>query len=190
MKSNQRIAVTKRMLQEGLLRLLEEKDIDHINVSELCDESGINRATFYRHYQMPKDVLTELLRNMVDDMQLLNVPDPHKKDAMKDLVHLCNYCHDHSKHLKILFDCHLEEGFTEMLKEFLHEHADEFKQARQAYHVDEEELILASHFYAGGIYYIIRRWITEYSDKTPEQVAKLIYRIISADTDSYESNTL
>ena len=46
MKENQRIAVTKRMLQEGLLRLLRTQPIDKIKVTELCEESGINRATF------------------------------------------------------------------------------------------------------------------------------------------------
>lgn len=50
MKDDQRVTLTKRLLQEGLLRLLETKEIDKINVTELCRESGINRATFYRHY--------------------------------------------------------------------------------------------------------------------------------------------
>ena len=36
MKDDQRVALTKRLLQEGLFRLLERKDIDSIHVSELC----------------------------------------------------------------------------------------------------------------------------------------------------------
>lgn len=39
-KENQRVIISKRMLKEGLLRLLEKKNIDKINVSELCQESG------------------------------------------------------------------------------------------------------------------------------------------------------
>ena len=50
MKGNQRIALTKRLLQEGLIRLLEKKPLDKNSVTELCGESGINQATFYRHY--------------------------------------------------------------------------------------------------------------------------------------------
>ena len=49
-KENQRIALTKKLLQEGLLRLLETKTLDKISVTVLCRESGINRATFYNHY--------------------------------------------------------------------------------------------------------------------------------------------
>ena len=55
LKENQRMVVTKRMLKEWLLRPL-----DNIHVNELCRESGINRATFYRHYETPQDVLVSL----------------------------------------------------------------------------------------------------------------------------------
>lgn len=69
MKDDQRVALTKRLLQEGLLRLLEEKDIDSIHVSELCAESGINRATFYRHYNEPRDILRNMRQNLIRDVQ-------------------------------------------------------------------------------------------------------------------------
>ena len=38
MKENQRITVTRRMLQEGLLRLLQGQSIDTIQVTALCAE--------------------------------------------------------------------------------------------------------------------------------------------------------
>ena len=50
MKDDQRTALTKRLLREGLLRLLSKTDLNKISVTQLCIESGINRATFYRHY--------------------------------------------------------------------------------------------------------------------------------------------
>ena len=36
MKENQRVTITKRMLREGLLRLLEEKPIDKISCTCIC----------------------------------------------------------------------------------------------------------------------------------------------------------
>ena len=47
---NQRIKLTKRLLKESLLKLLTEKNIKKISVSELCQTAGINRSTFYNHY--------------------------------------------------------------------------------------------------------------------------------------------
>ena len=78
-KENQRIALTKKLLQEGLLRLLETKTLDKISVTELCKESGINRATFYNHYTSPfdllnsvEDKLAENLRGIVGDPKTAN----------------------------------------------------------------------------------------------------------------------
>ena len=59
-RENQRIMLTKRLLKESLLRLLERKELDKISITELCREAGINRATFYRHYEIPRDILNEL----------------------------------------------------------------------------------------------------------------------------------
>ena len=37
-------------IRETFLRMLETKDAESISVSELAKEAGINRSTFYRHY--------------------------------------------------------------------------------------------------------------------------------------------
>lgn len=59
-EGNQRVAVTKRMVKEGLVRLLQKKPLEKINITELCQEAGINRTTFYRYYELPRDILTEM----------------------------------------------------------------------------------------------------------------------------------
>ena len=68
MKENQRVAVTKRMLKEGLLCLLRDREMKNIRITELCVESGVNRATFYRHYETVEDVLYELERDIARQM--------------------------------------------------------------------------------------------------------------------------
>ena len=67
-RENQRIALSKRLLKEGLLRILAGKRLEDVNVSALCRESGINRATFYRHYTCPRDVLVDLERDMMQEL--------------------------------------------------------------------------------------------------------------------------
>ena len=66
---NQRVVITKRMLKESLLRILKEKDLDTINVAELCREAGVNRATFYRHYAIPRDVLMEMQQDLFRELR-------------------------------------------------------------------------------------------------------------------------
>lgn len=44
-------------MDEALLALLEKKEFAYITIRELCAAAGVNRSTFYLHYQN----MTELL---------------------------------------------------------------------------------------------------------------------------------
>ena len=37
-------------MDKALVTLLEKKDFEYITVKEICDTAGVNRSTFYLHY--------------------------------------------------------------------------------------------------------------------------------------------
>ena len=49
------------LFDEALLYLLEKKDIEYITVSEICTKAGVNRSTFYVHYESINDLIEETL---------------------------------------------------------------------------------------------------------------------------------
>ena len=53
--------MTKGMIQDALLELLQSTPYEKITVTALCKQSEITRATFYLHYNNIDDVLEELL---------------------------------------------------------------------------------------------------------------------------------
>lgn len=57
---DRRILRTKKLLREAFTRLLQTKPLEKISVKELCDLAGINRSTFYLHYQDLRDLYTRL----------------------------------------------------------------------------------------------------------------------------------
>ena len=42
---------TKEDIKEALIQLLSEQKFENISISKLCERSGINRGTFYLHYE-------------------------------------------------------------------------------------------------------------------------------------------
>lgn len=46
-------------MDEALAALLEKKDFEYITVKEICDAAGVNRSTFYLHYENTRDLLDE-----------------------------------------------------------------------------------------------------------------------------------
>lgn len=179
MKDNQRVAVTKRMLQEGLVRLLKDKPLDKIKVIELCQESGINRATFYRHYGIPADVLDEMRRSVLLEIKALIHREGSDEKLQKQLEIVCQYCYDHADVMKILFANKTDEGFTQMLNEMYQDRLQEIQKLQQEYHIEPVDMKLASYYYAGGFFIILRQWLTENIQKTPSEIAALIFHFIS-----------
>lgn len=64
---------TAAKMDEALLRLLEQKEFAFLTVKELCAAAGVNRSTFYLHYETLADLLNEtvehLNRQFLDYMQ-------------------------------------------------------------------------------------------------------------------------
>lgn len=46
-------------MDEAFLALLEKKDFAYITVKEICAAAGVNRSTFYLHYETINDLLEE-----------------------------------------------------------------------------------------------------------------------------------
>ncbi len=63
---------TAQKMDEALLSLLQKKDFEYITVKEICAAAGVNRSTFYLHYETVGDLLDESLsymnRRFVDHM--------------------------------------------------------------------------------------------------------------------------
>ena len=53
-------------MDRALIALLETKDFAYITVSEICKTAGVNRSTFYLHYETVGDLLEETTRYVLD----------------------------------------------------------------------------------------------------------------------------
>lgn len=58
-QSGARFNNTAIKMNNALFRLLEEKDFRNITVTEICQKAGVNRSTFYAHYDNLMDLLEE-----------------------------------------------------------------------------------------------------------------------------------
>lgn len=53
-------------MDEALITLLEKKEFPYITIKEICDAAGVNRSTFYLHYENTADLLRETTRYIID----------------------------------------------------------------------------------------------------------------------------
>lgn len=63
-KSESKYFNTAKKMDEAFLQLLEKKDFSYITVKEICEKAGVNRSTFYLHYETLEDLLSESVEYM------------------------------------------------------------------------------------------------------------------------------
>lgn len=63
-KSESRYFNTALWMDQAFLKLLEQKDMEYITVKEICEAAGVNRSTFYLHYETIGELLAESVQYM------------------------------------------------------------------------------------------------------------------------------
>ena len=179
MKEDQRITLTKRLLCEGLLRLIEKKELDKISVTELCAESGINRATFYRHYFLPRDILFEMQLNFISDLHERFGKNSRGKDAKLYLSELCTHLYTHADKIKLFVNHNTEDEFISLMTRLVEAFLTQMKSEHGISDIDDSSLSLISTYIAGGGYFMLRRWIVDEIEKSPAEMAELIFKVVN-----------
>ncbi len=65
-KTDRRTLYTRQVIKDALLELLDKNPYDKINVTALCKQAEITRATFYLHYADLNEVLDEVIAEALD----------------------------------------------------------------------------------------------------------------------------
>lgn len=66
-KSESKYFATAVRMDEAFLELIEKKDFAYITVKEICEKAGVNRSTFYLHYETVGDLLAESAQHIIDE---------------------------------------------------------------------------------------------------------------------------
>lgn len=92
MADNRRVRMTKKLMKDALLELLEQHPLNKITVTDVCQSADVNRSTFYAYYE---DV--EALMLDIENDVLAQLPgSPERPDIYSDEKFL--------RTLKVFFD--------------------------------------------------------------------------------------
>lgn len=65
-RSESKYFATAARMDEAFLELIGKKDFAYITVKEICEKAGVNRSTFYLHYETVGDLLEESAQHIID----------------------------------------------------------------------------------------------------------------------------
>ena len=68
---NRRVQMTKKMLKDALLELLENKPLENISVTDVCNHADVNRSTFYAYYVGTWQLMAEIENDILNNLPVL-----------------------------------------------------------------------------------------------------------------------
>lgn len=73
-------------ITDAILKLLRDKSIGNISISELCDFAGIGRATFYRNFESKEDILRAYINKIFKEWT--DEADKKESRPLNELIYL------------------------------------------------------------------------------------------------------
>ncbi len=183
---------TAALMDESLLSLLEKKDFEYISVKELCKKAGVNRSTFYLHYETMDDLLNETIElieerfyssfdnEKLDVKKVISDGDREKMFLLNPeyLQKYLNFVRENKKVFKLSFSRPALFRSNEYLDSIMNKF---FKPFMDYLNVEEIAKPFIANFYIQGIMSIIKKWVKDDCLMSNEEVYKVIAYCASLD---------
>ncbi len=110
MKTDARVRYTKKAVQESFFILLKDNPINKITVKKICELAEINRATFYKYYNDPYDLLKQIELEHIKAMEKL-IEDADNKNITETLIIIITAIKENSQWYSILISENGDSNF-------------------------------------------------------------------------------
>ena len=171
---DRRVKYTKKIIKENFIELLKEKELNKITVSELCEKSDINRATFYRYYIDIYDLLEKIEQELIDELKelLSNYKDYTLRDMIKEYL---NIFLDNKELVSIIFSNRQNIFYLNDFFYFIYENCKE--KWFENIELDEDQKTLFSIFAFNGTLGVINYWIQNGYKEDVDEISSVIQKI-------------
>lgn len=168
-----RVRNTMAAVRKSLIDLMGEQKFEDITISMLCKNAGISRKTFYMHYCSLDDVITDIGKDMYNQMS-----DRFKSKGvgygMRDVLNDINEIISNnleSYHKMATSESHhefhiaLEIAFQKIVADV----------CRNSYGLTSPNLEYYSAFFASGIISVYGRWFRSNEKQPREKLEQILY---------------
>ncbi len=179
-------------MNHALLTILEKKDFEYITIREICETAGVNRSTFYLHYQNTRELLDESIRNIYQkflsyfenskDFSVQEI----KNTSLENLIfvkeeYLRPYLEFIQDHRRIFKTAVLQESVFDTRKNFDWMFESIFNPILACFQCPERERLYIMKFYINGLIAVIMEWIENDCKESIDEIITIIKKCIFLD---------
>lgn len=169
--TDRRIRRTRALLRQGLIQLMETKDIKDISVKELSDLADINRGTFYLHYNDIYDMLGKMEDELFTEFneildRTLTTEAISSETTLQEIFAFLERNRDFAK---VTMGPHGDLAFVNRMKGLVKERIYNIPDVKNG----NQDLVYIESFIISGCIGIIETWLNHPSPKPPEEIAAM-----------------
>ena len=187
-KSESKYYNTALCMDKALLQLLEKKDFEFITIKEICKTAGVNRSTFYLHYENLYDLLEETI-NMISkefygSFSKTSVKEELYTATAEDMFfitpdYLYPYLNFIKNNLKLFKTIHNKPILFNVNSAYKKMCNDLFFPILSKFKVPQEKRPYVLAFYTKGLYAVVDEWICNNCKDDIETIVKIMLEFIT-----------
>lgn len=172
MEENRRVKLTKAMIKDAFLELLEKIPLEKISVTEICGKADVNRSTFYAYYNDVTELLHEIENDVLSQIPVskdLPAMDADNDEFLKLLEIFFGYVKQNERLFKTLIVQSDSSDFNRRLVETIMSNYPKNE-------TDKNRLLIDyGYIYAiNGVIGLLREWISSKFSVSPKTFAKIV----------------
>lgn len=178
--------ITKRAISASLKNLLEEKKLNKITVQEIADDCGINRQTFYYHFQ---DIYDLVEWTCIEDTEKVLKENRTYETWQEGFLAVF----DLAKKDKVFIDNIYRSVSLEMLEQYLYRLVyplvkNVVDEKAKGYSVRDEDKKYIADFYKYAFVGVLLEWVRRDMKESPEDVVDRVSKIVGGNIESAFEN--
>ena len=184
-KSESKYANTARLMDKALLLLLEKKKFEYITVKEVCKKAGVNRSTFYLHYENLCDLLSESINYITTEMwRQFDSDSTIRKSEIEEMPlqqlklftpqYLIPFLNFVKQNKKVFVAAANEPVTFRVQNTFQKLYSEIFEPILRRFGVADWKKNYVMMFYLKGTFSVITEWVKNDCRETAEEIAELL----------------
>lgn len=175
---DRRIRRTKKLLLRSLTKLMLEKKINKITVTELTELADVNRSTFYLYYKDIYDMIDKIETEMFDEfsnqLEKLYISDPNRESTLSFFVFVFEFVRENADICKVLLGQDGDYTFLNKFKE-----AIMASQPPIMHKLDKTGNKYFMPFAVSGCIGAIQQWLLDDMETSPQEISEFIISLIT-----------
>jgi AcrR family transcriptional regulator len=168
MAREKQVNESKELIVQALIRLLNEKPLTSINMSEIAKEADVVRMTLYRHFKSKEEIILHIVETKIDE--LMKQMDDSSELTMYNLLLFRFKILKGSPFTNMLYECNQLDKLLSIIRANVMNDLNFFS------HVNYDPFLL--YFFMGGINKVTEMWIAEGMQTPPDEMAKRVYNLV------------